>query len=317
MLAGAFAAPADLFATANFIARRASNKEDPKKPLFRLMTASIDGKPVICGNQQSVNVDFALSEVQNIDVVIVPGLLVDSADMLLSMLSQLTPLSSFLRQMSDNGAIIAAPCTGAFILAETGMLDFQEATTTWWLSNEFRERYPKVVLDDIKLVADAENLVTGAAGASYMDLSLHLISKLAGSNLARMTGAYLCLDGPRESQSAYAIPYHRQVRDPFIEKADRWIRQHSGETLNVSGLARHLGVSTRTMARRFKAVNGKPPSDYIQRVRIDKAKYILHNSTKSIGQIAGEVGYKDEDAFRRAFTKHVGQTPTSYRRKAN
>ena len=232
------------------------------------------------------------------------------------MLRELTTLSPFLRRMSDEGAIIAAPCTGAFILAETGMLDFQEATTTWWLSTEFRERYPNVVLDDIKLVADAEPLLTGAAGASYMDLSLHLISKLAGPNLARMTGAYLCLDGPRESQSAYAIPYHRQVRDLFIEKADHWIRQHSGENLTVSDLARHLGVSARTMARRFKSVSGMPPSDYIQRVRIDKAKYLLHNSTKSIGQVAGEVGYKDEDAFRRAFTKHVGQTPTSYRRKA-
>ena len=79
MLAGAFAAPADLFATANFIARRASKKGGAKEPLFRLMTAAIDGKPVICGKQQSVNVDFALSEVENADVVIVPDLFVDSA----------------------------------------------------------------------------------------------------------------------------------------------------------------------------------------------------------------------------------------------
>ena len=316
-MAGALGAPADLFSTANYIAYRTVKTPGKNRPLFSVVTASLNGNPVTCGNAQTVQADLSIDDVATADVVILPGLLADSEAALVSRLASLESFTGFLRRMHDQGAILAAGCTGVFVLAESGLLDFQTATTTWWLSELFRRRYPNVDLDDARLVVESGKFLTAAAGTSYLDLSLALIRELAGPSISRQCAAYLCLDGPRESQNAYAIPHHRQVRDPFIEKADEWIRANASQDLDIPQLAQHMGVSPRTLGRRFLSIVGKSPSDYIQQVRIDKAKYLLQNSRQAVAQIAGLVGYRDEDAFRRAFKKQTSMSPASFRRRLN
>ncbi|MEQ3745981.1 MAG: helix-turn-helix domain-containing protein [Henriciella sp.] len=315
-MAGAISAPADLFATANHI-KAAQDSGFASNPLFSIITASPDGRPVSCGSGHTFSPDMAISDVGHADLVIVPGLLIASEDELLSRIRGLRTISDFLIRMHQQGSKIAAGCSGALILAESGLLNGAEATTTWWLTEAFCRRYPNVTVRSQQMIVESGALVTAAAGTSYLDFSLLLIGKFAGPHIARLCAAYLCIDGPREAQTAYAIPHYRQMRDPFIENADKWIRENMSSSADIPALAKHLGVSARTLVRRFKAATGQPPSSYIQSIRIDRAKYLLQNTRSGITQIAGEVGYQDEDAFRRAFRKLVSHTPTSYRQKSN
>nr|WP_298895030.1 helix-turn-helix domain-containing protein [uncultured Altererythrobacter sp.] len=314
-MAGAVTAPADLFATANHI--MASKGQDfATSPPFSVVTASLDGDVVKCGNGQMIMPDAGIDAVVQADLIIVPGLLIASEKELLSSLAKLEKLSPFLNEMHEQGSVIAAGCTGSFVLAEAGLLDSLEATTTWWLAEAFCGRYPRVRMRTKQMVVEQGRLITAAAGTSYLDLSLMQISRFAGPHVARQSAAFLCIDGPRESQTAYAIPHHRLVRDPFIETADNWIRENISRRLDVESLASHLGVSARTLIRRFRSTIGQPPSDYIQSVRIDHAKYLLQNTRAGISQVAVEVGYQDEDAFRRAFKKLASSTPTAFRQRS-
>lgn len=312
-VAGATAAPADLFMTANML--RNTNKAGKAIPVFTVMFASPDGKPVQTGSGQVVTPQVSLDEIGKAELVIVPGIFIDSERAIVTTLIRLETLTTFLQRMHNQGSQIATVCTGAFILAESGLLDSRHATTTWWLTDLFCKRYPNVQIDTRQMVVESGQLVTAAAGTSYLDLSLFLIQKLAGANLARQCAAYLCLDGPRESQNAYAIPHHRHGRDPFIERADRLLRESIDQSIDVTALAQRLSVSTRTLVRRFKTSIGQTPSNYIQQVRMDHAKYLLENTRLGISAIADRSGYSDEDAFRRAFRKHSAETPTAFRRR--
>jgi transcriptional regulator GlxA family with amidase domain len=248
------------------------------------------------------------------DLVIVPALGCKMPETLLPALQRpdVAEAVALLRRWSDAGARIAAACIGTFVLAETGLLDGHDATTTWWLTSLFRQRYPAVRLDTGRMLVASGNLVTTGAALSHMDLALWLIRQ-ASPELCALVARYLVVDA-RPSQSAYIIADHLAHADPLVERFDRWARARLHQGFRLEEAASALGASKRTLARRLHDVLGKTPVSYVQDLRIERAMHRLRTSRASIERIAGEVGYADGATLRALLRRRLGKGVREIRR---
>lgn len=210
-----------------------------------------------------------------------------------------------LRSWCAGGARVAAACTGTFVLAESGLLDGGEATTTWWLSPLFRQRYPKVRLDAHRIVVPSGSALTAGAALSHLDLALWLIRNNS-PELAALVARYLVFDS-RLSQSAYAISDHLSHSDPLVERFDRWVREHLDATISLDVVADALATTTRTLTRRLNGVLGKTPVEYIQDLRVERAVHLLKTTRLTVDRIAEQVGYADGHTLRTLLRRRIGK----------
>jgi transcriptional regulator GlxA family with amidase domain len=241
------------------------------------------------------------------DWVIVPAIADVVAERLLPTLERADVIDAIgvLRRWHSAGSRLAAACTGTFVLAESGLLAGCEATTTWWLSPVFRQRYPDVCLDTHRLVVPSGTIVTAGAALSHLDLALWLIRNNS-PELAALVAKYLVFDS-RLSQSGYVIADHLNHSDPLIERFDRWVRERLDSTITLDAIAEALGTSKRTLSRRLDAVLGKTPVEYIQDLRIERAVHLLKTSKHSVDQIAAQVGYADGVTLRTLLRRRLGK----------
>ena len=210
-----------------------------------------------------------------------------------------------LRGLAGRGVRIAAACIGTFVLAESGLLDGAEATTTWWLTPMFRQRYPLVRLDAQRMVVASGQFITAGAALSHLDMSLALIRQ-ASPELAAMVARYLIVDA-RPAQSAYIISDHLAHADPLVTGFDRWVRQHLAQGFNLEAAAMALATSKRTLARRLQEVLGKTPVNYVQDLRIERAVHLLKTSDQNVDRIAEQVGYRDGVTLRTLLRRKLGK----------
>jgi transcriptional regulator GlxA family with amidase domain len=210
-----------------------------------------------------------------------------------------------LRTWADDGAALAAACVGTFVLAEAGLLDGEEATTTWWLAPLFRQRYPEVKLDESRMVVRSGSTVTAGAALSHIDLALALIRQTS-PELASLVARYLVIDA-RPSQSAYAISDHLIHADPLVERFERWARSRLSRGFSLEEAAGALATSKRTLARRLKDTLGKTPLSYFQDLRVERAVHLLRTSNHNIERIAAMVGYADGVTLRTLLRRRLGR----------
>src|SRR5579863_3919064 len=218
------------------------------------------------------------------------------------------------RRCAEHGAMIAAACIGTFVLAESGVLDGQQATTTWWLAPLFRSRYPSVRLDETRMIVASGKVVTAGAALSHMDLALWLIRQKS-PNLAALTAKYLIVDS-RPSQSAYVLADHLAHSDPLVERFERWARGRLTQGFSLDDAAAASGSSKRTLARRMQAVMGKSPLSYFQELRVERAVHLLKTTDESVEEIAARVGYADGVTLRTLLRRHLGHGIREIRRSA-
>jgi transcriptional regulator GlxA family with amidase domain len=200
------------------------------------------------------------------------------------------------RKWANDGATLSAACTGTFVLAESGLLNQQRATTTWWLAPMFRERYPEVLLDESDMVVKSGNVVTAGAALAHMDLALWLIRGVS-PELASLTANYLIVDS-RPSQTAYALTDHLTHSDPVVQLFERWARARLARGFSLDSAAKAVGASKRTLTRRLHTVLGKSPMSYFQSLRVERAVHLLKTSKASVEEIAARVGYRDGGTLR-------------------
>jgi transcriptional regulator GlxA family with amidase domain len=213
--------------------------------------------------------------------------------------------AELLRLWADQGAGIAAACIGTFILAESSLLDHQEATTTWWLAPLFRKRYPRVRLDESRMIISSAQFLTAGAALSHLDMALWLI-RHASPELATLTAKYLIAD-TRVSQSVYAIPNHLAQADPVVELFERWARGRLADGFSLEAAARATATSKRTLARRMQQVLGKTPLSYFQDLRVERAIHLLETTDMGVDQIASMVGYADGVTLRALLRRRLGR----------
>ena len=218
-----------------------------------------------------------------------------------------------LRQWADDGAHIAAACIGTFIAAESGALDGETATTTWWLAPYFRQRYPLVQLDDRRMLVRSGRVLTAGAALSHMDMALWLIRQ-ASPSLAETTARHLVVDS-RPSQSAYAMSDHLAHTDPLVQQFERWARDHLVEGFSLDQSAQAIGASKRTLTRRIKDVLGRSPLSYFQDLRVERAVHLLRTSSDDVEKIAAAVGYEDGVTLRNLLKLKLGRGVREIRSK--
>jgi transcriptional regulator GlxA family with amidase domain len=267
----------------------------------------------MCGLRQAATTHQGLrvplaraSDAQRPDLVVVPALGCKTLETITEALdrSDVADACALLRSWSKSGARIAGACTATFVLAASGILDGGRATTTWWLSPVFRERFPQVTLDESRMIVESARVVTAGAALAHVDLALWLVRNRSPS-LAQATARYLVFDA-RPSQAAYVMPDHLAHADPLVEHFEQWARRHLTD-FTLAGAARSVGASQRTLERRLRAVLGKTPLSYVQDLRVEMAVHHLRTTKESIDQIASAVGYADGVTLRSLLRKKTGR----------
>jgi transcriptional regulator GlxA family with amidase domain len=228
--------------------------------------------------------------------------------------SDVSDAGKTLRGWAEKGAGTAAACIGTFIVAESGLLDNQDSTTTWWLAPLFRQRYPKVRLDESRMIVKSGRFVTAGAALSHLDLALWLIRQRS-PRLAALTAKYLVVDS-RPSQSVYILADHLAHSDPLVERFERWARGRLAHGFSLGDAAAAAGSSKRTLARRLQAVLGKSPLSYFQELRVERAVHLRKTTAESVDDIAGRVGYADGVTLRSLLRRHLGYGIKEIRRSA-
>lgn len=230
------------------------------------------------------------------------------------------PVSSkvinWLKFQYAEGAVLASICTGAFVLAETGLLSGVKATTHWANETLFKQRYPDVDLHCEEMITEHGSLLCSGGASAFQDMSLHLVSQFFGHKVALRCARALLIDLDRHSQLRYKsfVP-QRQHSDDLIHGIQDYMDAQIERDTPVSELAKQANLSDRQFIRRFKQATEHAPLTYIQLLRIEKAKRMLCSSRMSVEKICFESGYQDVRFFRRLFKRHTGLAPTEFRDK--
>ena len=249
---------------------------------------------------------MATARAQTPDAVLMPAILHMSPEPLVRALAggEVKDAGAVLRKWSGRGALTATACLGTFVLAEAALLDGEEATTTWWMAPLFRQRYPRVRLDESRILVQSNAMLTAGAALSHLDLALALIGR-ASPELANLTARYLVVD-VRTSQSIYTIPSHLAHADPLIQQFERWARSRLAKGFSLDQAAKALATSKRTLARRMQSVLGKSPLAFFQDLRAEHAVHLLRTSRASVDQIAAKVGYAEGVTLRALLRRRLG-----------
>ncbi|SFJ10083.1 Transcriptional regulator GlxA family, contains an amidase domain and an AraC-type DNA-binding HTH domain [Amycolatopsis sacchari] len=220
-----------------------------------------------------------------------------------------------LRQAAARGSRIASICSGAFILAATGLLDGLRATTHWFAAGVFAQRYPAVDLDPDVLYVDNGQFLTSAGAAAGLDLCLHLIRRDHGSAVAAEAARLSVMPLEREGGQAQFIVHDQPPvpRGSVLEPLLRWLEDNAERDLALEDMAAHAGMSTRTLNRRFREQTGTTPVQWLHRIRVRRAQHLLETTDDPVDRIAGAVGFGSSTAFRDRFKRVVGTSPQRYR----
>lgn len=282
-------------------------------PPYEVVSASLDGGPVRDGQGRHLEVDAALRDVDRCNALIVPGFLPDANNRPPDMAS-LKDIAGFIRHHHAHGALACGSCSGVFLLGEAGLLDGRRCTTTWWLYDEMKRRYPRAnALWGTALVED-RRVVTAGGPLSWIDLALHVVRSLCGADAARAAADFAVVDTAPSTQAVYIPTDHLNASNPLLLEAERIVRQSTGQLLTARDLAQRLATSDRTLHRRLAEATGESPKQFIDRIRFGMARTALEMTAKSISEIAMAAGYSDEGSFRRVFVKLSGMSPGAYRR---
>jgi transcriptional regulator GlxA family with amidase domain len=279
---------------------------------FRVEVGSTDGEPVACGPGPFVVPTVRLSR-QRPSLVIVPGTGAATEPAVLAMLASkaTSDLCRWLQRQSAR--TVAASCTGVFVLAKAGLLDGISATTTWWLSSTLASLFPRVRVNRDAMVIEERGRCTAGASLAQLDLMLHLITREAGPALAQLVARYLVVD-ERPSQARYVVPSHLAGASEEVTAAERWVRGHLRDRFGMPELAKGIGTSPRTLARRITTATGSGPLAFVRRIRVDVARHLLATTKLSVDEISSRVGYEDPASLRRAFAR-LGERPSDSRKR--
>ena len=267
-----------------------------------------DVTTVRCGSRRND------ARLRGTDLVIVPGLGTASADELDGKLKSAAcrRAADLLVEAFEARAMLAGSCASTFLLAETGLLDGRRATTTWWLAPLFQRRYPEVELVTDRMVVADWPIATGGAAMAQMDLMLAIIGKFAGPRLAGACANYLLLD-ERRSQAPFMAITYLASQDPKIAKAEKWVRDNIARDFAMEELAGAVALAPRTFARRVAGTCGVSPIQFVQRIRLETARYLLETTRVSVEEIARQIGYAEPSTLRRLIRRDTKHSPGHFR----
>jgi transcriptional regulator GlxA family with amidase domain len=279
---------------------------------FRVTTASVGGRAVRCDGPVRIQPDADLGDVRTTDLVFIPSTGISLDDVV----ERNAPVVPWLRRWHKRGAAIASVCSGVGLVAAAGLLDGKRATTHWALAQRFREKYPKVRWMPELMVTEDRGFYCGGGVNAALDLSLYLVEKFCGHEVAMQCAKALLIETPRAWQAGFAIvPLKTQHTDDTVSSAQEWLHENFHRTFPIEAPARCVGMSLRNFVRRFKQATGDNPLTYVQKLRVAAAKRLLESDHRTMQEIGDAVGYQDVAFFRKLFQRHTGVSPSAYRRR--
>jgi transcriptional regulator GlxA family with amidase domain len=310
-MASSAAMPLELFGVANVLGSLIGAAPADVRFEARIVTAA-RRREVVAGSGIVLDGSKARGRC---DVVIVPAIWHRHARDLAAEAERLGREVATIRAAYQDGAIVAAVCSGTVLLAQAGLLDGRTATTSWWLGEFFRRRYPAVrlALDEL-VTADGRVWCSGAATSSF-SLCLKLVEHFAGAEVAALVARFMLIDPNRGPQTSYAVEPVRLAADPAIAKTQAWLGRNYARAVTLDEMARVAAMSTRTLIRRFRAATGDTPLTYLQRLRVERAKALLTTTGLPVQTVMDRAGYADMSSFRKLFRSHTGLVPSVYRER--
>lgn len=283
-----------------------------KKPIFEVEYVGLNEYVPANNGEYTVKTNRLLKDVTETDLLIIPPTFGDTTKGIQANAEAIP----YFKKLYKNGSSLASLCIGAFLLAETGLLDGKKCSTHWAHITDFRDRYPEVEVEDGAIITEHDNIYSSGGASSLWNLILYLIEKYADRETAVMISKYFALDIGRDNQSQFAIfKGQRNHNDAEIQKVQDHIEKHYEDKITIESLANLINTGRRTFERRFKEATNNTSIEYIQRVRIEAAKKFFEASRKNISEIMFDVGYTDTKAFRDTFKKITGLSPIEYRNK--
>jgi transcriptional regulator GlxA family with amidase domain len=223
-------------------------------------------------------------------------------------------LQRWVHAQHATGCIVCSVCGGAFLLAKTGLLNGRSATTHWTFSQTLADRFPEVRVDTEKLIIDDGDIITAGGLMAWVDLGLKLVDRFLGPTVMLETAQFFLVDVSGRQQRFYSNFSPRLNHgDKPILKVQQWLQTSDVGSLSVSSMAAKARMGERTFLRRFQKATGLTPTEYVQRLRVGKARESLEFSSLAMKEIAWKVGYEDYGTFRKVFQKIMGLSPGDYR----
>lgn len=289
-------------------------KQAGKKELFKIELAGISKKVEFYNGLFTVNPHTNISRISKTDLIIIPSLNHNYEKTVKE--NQL--LIDWIERQYKQGAEIASICTGAFLLASSGLLDGKTCSTHWSAADNLRTMFPKINVQTDKLITDENGIYTNGGAYSFLNLIIYLVEKYFDRQTAIFCSKVFQIEMDRQSQSAFIIfKGQKSHDDEVVKKAQSYIEAHIDEKISVEHLSLKLAVGRRNFDRRFIKATGNTPIEYSQRVKIESAKKTFETTRKTINEVMYDVGYSDIKAFREVFRKITGMSPLEYRSKYN
>lgn len=288
--------------------------EEGRAPEFNVQLVGQNEETRMKAGLFIVRPDALLQDVEHTDLIIVPAV---HGDMQQIMADNQQLLQWMVKQYKG-GAAVASLCIGAFLLAETGMLNGKSCATHWDFANRFRQMFPAVNLMDDKIITDECNIYTSGGAYSWLNLVLYLIEKFAGRKTAIRCAKGFEIDIQRDSQSPFIIfRPQKSHEDIAIRKAQEYIETNVHAQISVGELADMLALGRRNLERRFKKATANTIKEYMQRVKIESVKQRLETTREGVYEAMVKAGYSDPKTFRAIFKKVTGISPLQYRSRYN
>lgn len=283
-------------------------------PVFNIQLVGLGSDTSVFNGAFTVRPDISIDAVSQTDLIIIPAL---SGNIPAEMKRNI----AFVPWITDHykqGTEVVSLCTGAFLLASTGLIKGQKCTTHWMAADLFRQLFPDVELVTEKIITDQNGIYTSGGAYSFLNMIIYLVEKYCGRHVAIFCSKLFEIEIDRYNQLQFAIfNGQKEHTDDLVRQAQQFIEKHYTEKLTVDELAEKFSISRRNFERRFKKACGNSPIEYIQRVKIEAAKKSLESTRENINEVMYAVGYSDSKSFRATFKKNTGLSPIEYKQKYN
>lgn len=285
-----------------------------RHPVFRITLAGLSSEVSFHGGLFTARPQQLVSEITHTDLIIIPSLN-HNYDQCVQLNQELI---DWISARYKEGAAVASICTGAFLLAASGILDGHRCSTHWAAAEHFRQRFPKVDLQPDQLITDEQGIYTNGGAYSFLNLVIYLIEKYYDRTTAIFCAKVFQIEIDRQSQGGFTIfTGQKKHGDDLVIQAQQYIEQHVQDKISVETISAQYPVGRRNFDRRFLKATGNTPAEYTQRVKVEAAKKALETSRKTVSEVMYDVGYADAKAFREVFRKITGMSPVDYRNKFN
>ena len=290
-------------------------RTSPVRRLFDVKIVAPRHRAFACGNGIPVRPDVAIDSDPDADIVILPEIWLGPDE---SIAGRYPGVMDWLRRRHTGGSSLYSACSGAVMLAESGLLDGCEATSHWGYQDLFRRNYPRVQFrpEPNLVFADGRGRIVTAGGTtSWHDLALHIIARHGSPGEALRIAQVYLLKRHSEGQLPYAALVRRQPHaDSIVRRCEDWLASNYRQRDPVAIAVRRAGIPERTLKRRFKVATGSTLIERVQNLRVEQAKRLLETTQRPVDDISAAVGYEDASFFRRLFRRSTGLAPGEYRR---